>query len=407
MAEHQSKDSSQVDDLEWEEWDGSSPFLHHCVAGSIAGVAEHVLLYPMDTIKTHMQSYCADCPRQRGGIGTPNPMTLTKSLSPGTMQSLPSSANAGMIRTTFQLLYPSTPTSFHTTGAKPAMAPSLQGTATPETTFVSPKRLLRLFRGVQTMFVGCVPAHALYFSSYELVKSYCLATSGPEGTTELTPLGASAAGATATICHDAIMTPLDTVKQRLQLGHYKGLGHAVSRIYASEGMSAFYRSFPVTLATNVPYGAIMVSVNEGMKSFLLSRRYGRDEMLAAGGGQRFDISVSLISGSVAGFVAGAVTTPLDRVKTRLQTQRLGSVPTMRTRCETGVADCALARMPSPGVKQFNGIGDAVTNIIKLEGIGGLWRGWAPRVMSHTPAVAICWTTYEGVKNWLRVNWGEA
>ena len=29
----------------------------------------------------------------------------------------------------------------------------------------------RLWRGVQTMFVGCIPAHALYFSSYEIMKS--------------------------------------------------------------------------------------------------------------------------------------------------------------------------------------------------------------------------------------------
>ena len=55
-------DHEEEIELEWEEWDGKSPWLHHCVAGSIAGVAEHTLLYPIDTVKTHMQSYCADCP---------------------------------------------------------------------------------------------------------------------------------------------------------------------------------------------------------------------------------------------------------------------------------------------------------------------------------------------------------
>mmetsp|Transcript_3777 Transcript_3777/g.8499 ORF Transcript_3777/g.8499 Transcript_3777/m.8499 type:complete len:167 (+) Transcript_3777:15-515(+) len=70
-------------ELEWEEWDGKSPFLHHCIAGSIAGVAEHTLLYPIDTVKTHMQSYCADCPipaaqaaaaQQGGGGGSAAPV---------------------------------------------------------------------------------------------------------------------------------------------------------------------------------------------------------------------------------------------------------------------------------------------------------------------------------------------
>ena len=47
------------EDLEWEEWDSTtSPlsFFHHCLAGSFAGVAEHTLLYPLDTVKTCWQS---------------------------------------------------------------------------------------------------------------------------------------------------------------------------------------------------------------------------------------------------------------------------------------------------------------------------------------------------------------
>ena len=47
------------EDLEWEEWDSStSPlsFFHHCLAGSFAGVVEHTLLYPLDTVKTCWQS---------------------------------------------------------------------------------------------------------------------------------------------------------------------------------------------------------------------------------------------------------------------------------------------------------------------------------------------------------------
>jgi solute carrier family 25 iron transporter 28/37 len=42
---------SSSEELDWEEWDGKSPFWHHCVAGSAAGVAEHVLVYPLDTGK--------------------------------------------------------------------------------------------------------------------------------------------------------------------------------------------------------------------------------------------------------------------------------------------------------------------------------------------------------------------
>lgn len=44
------------DDLEWEEWNPSEiSFGKHMIAGSIAGLVEHVTIYPIDTIKTHIQ----------------------------------------------------------------------------------------------------------------------------------------------------------------------------------------------------------------------------------------------------------------------------------------------------------------------------------------------------------------
>lgn len=44
------------DDLEWEEWNPSQiTFVNHMIAGSVAGLVEHVTIYPIDTIKTHIQ----------------------------------------------------------------------------------------------------------------------------------------------------------------------------------------------------------------------------------------------------------------------------------------------------------------------------------------------------------------
>jgi solute carrier family 25 iron transporter 28/37 len=58
---------------------------------------------------------------------------------------------------------------------------------------------------------------------------------------------------------------LDPVKQRLQLGHYKGLQDALKEMIRHEGIASMYRSFPVTLATNIPYGMIMVGTSECLK----------------------------------------------------------------------------------------------------------------------------------------------
>ena len=41
--------------LEWEERDAAHiTLMRHCIAGSIAGISEHLTLYPIDTLKTHL-----------------------------------------------------------------------------------------------------------------------------------------------------------------------------------------------------------------------------------------------------------------------------------------------------------------------------------------------------------------
>lgn len=44
-----------------EEWTPNSKltFFHHTLAGSMAGLAEHVVIFPIDTLKTHVQ--CERC----------------------------------------------------------------------------------------------------------------------------------------------------------------------------------------------------------------------------------------------------------------------------------------------------------------------------------------------------------
>lgn len=48
------------EDDDWEEWDPSKiSFVNHMIAGSFAGLAEHVSIFPIDTVKTHIQ--CEKC----------------------------------------------------------------------------------------------------------------------------------------------------------------------------------------------------------------------------------------------------------------------------------------------------------------------------------------------------------
>ncbi|CAN0150825.1 unnamed protein product [Discosporangium mesarthrocarpum] len=232
------------DPSDWEDWDPSQgKFIHHMVAGSLAGITEHTFMFPVDTLKTYVQCM-HECPEH---VASQRVLEMVRG----------------------------------------------QG-------------MLRLWRGVGTMFVGCVPAHALYFS----VLEYCKEKLGVNKPGHH-PAGAAISGAAATVFHDLIMTPMDVVKQRLQLGYHRGIFDCIRTIAQTEGSQAFYRSFPTTLFMNIPYGCIMVAANESIKQALRPKG-------------SFDTSTYIIAGSGAGAIAAFSTTPLDVVKTRLQTQALAT-----------------------------------------------------------------------------------
>lgn len=362
-----------VDPEEWEEWDGKSPFWVHCVAGSLAGVAEHTLVYPLDTVRTHIQ-VCAAChfsPNKAtgvSGIAKQQSMLLQKAAAPSFHPT------TGMLQTMRQLM--NQPLVLE--GAVPA---STASTTAGGLSLSQVAGFSRLWRGVQTILVGCIPAHALYFSSYELVKAATLDSEG-----KVTTYGSALAGAAAVTGHDLILGPLDTVKQRLQLGHYRGLTHALSTMIASEGFVSLYRSFPVTLATNIPYGVVMVGTNEFCK-----KQWSSNGELT--------LPVTMASSSIAGLLAAATTTPLDRIKTSLQTQQLSPA------CLVGSAPPEHCPIKASGSPVVTGWRQAALRIYETEGAVGFFRGMTPRILSHTPAVAISWTTYETAKQYLqRIEW---
>lgn len=314
---------SSEDELEWEDNPSNLPFHYHMLAGSTAGLAEHISIFPIDTLKTHLQ--CERC----GAI-------------------------------------------------------SPWQTWDCATKIVKREGIFRLWRGVSAMFAGCVPAHAAYFSVFEQLKyTLELDQQGHH------PIRAAIAGASAAVSHDLCMTPFDVVKQRMQLGYYKNVMHCVTTIAKTEGIRSFYVSLPTTLIMNIPFGCIMVAVNESAKKYLNPNP------------TQFNLTSSMISGSIAGAIAAALTTPLDVIKTRLQTQNLEPCPKTES-----------MRVNTNNVNNVNNMVISVTNkassiemgpieitksILKADGIRGMFRGMVPRMLVHAPSIAISWTVYEAVK----------
>ncbi|XP_057998524.1 uncharacterized protein LOC131177523 isoform X3 [Hevea brasiliensis] len=224
-------------------------FWQFMIAGSIAGSVEHMAMFPVDTIKTHMQAL-GSCP--------------VKSVSV-----------SQALRSILQSEGPSA-----------------------------------LYRGIAAMGLGAGPAHAVYFSVYEVCKKYF------SGDNPKNSIVHAVSGVCATVSSDAVFTPMDMVKQRLQLGNntYKGVWDCVKRVLREEGFGAFYASYRTTVLMNAPFTAVHFATYEATKRGLMeiSPESANDERLV----------VHATAGAAAGALAAAVTTPLDVVKTQLQCQCL-------------------------------------------------------------------------------------
>ncbi|KAH0663468.1 hypothetical protein KY284_028399 [Solanum tuberosum] len=220
-----------------------------------------------------------------------------------------------------------------------------------------------LYRGIGAMGLGAGPAHAVYFSVYESCKKKF------SGGNPNNSAAHAISGVCATVASDAVFTPMDTVKQRLQLSEspYKGVLDCVKRVLKEEGFKAFYASYKTTVLMNAPYTAVHFATYEAAKLGLsgVSPDSASDE----------SIIVHATAGAAAGALAALVTTPLDVVKTQLQCQ--------------GICGCDRFKSGS--------IGDVFRIIVKKDGYRGLMRGWMPRMLFHAPAAAICWSTYEAAK----------
>ena len=182
----------------------------------------------------------------------------------------------------------------------------------------------------------------------------------------------------------------------MQLGYSRNILDCFRSILSTEGVRAFYISLPTTLAMNIPYGCVMVSVNESLRKFLSPICN--------------QTATNLIAGGFAGAIAALLTNPLDVIKTRLQIQNLqpyqiksvGACPRVNSVYSSSNISSAIAEeaVLNSQHTSYTGASQVFRQILKEQGFWGLMRGSFPRVLVHSPSVAISWTTYEFVKNFL-------
>jgi len=250
-----------------------------------------------------------------------------------------------------------------------------------------------IYAGLTPTLVMGIPNTVLYFTSYEELKErmnfWAKKNEGMLPTSTIPPL----AGASARFLASSFTAPLELIRTRqaAQIGGGSSAGGLVvelQNVVRSEGVLSLYRGLSPTLMRDIPFSAVYWY---SIETFRAAWGDGPVTPMEQAG-------QALINGSAAGMIAAATTTPLDVVKTRSQ------ILVSSTAEAVGSAVCdhqGAIVYHSKAVSKEPGAFITLNQILKEEGVSGLWRGNQARMMKVAPACAIMLSSYEVGK---RVLW---
>ena len=184
--------------------------------------------------------------------------------------------------------------------------------------------------------------------------------SSPSSEFLATMLGSATSGMLSRIpCH-----PIDTIKARLQVHAYSGVLHAVRSVWQSEGWRGFYRGFPAAFIGSAPASCLYFTTYESVRE-AVPRAFPAAAF--------FPAAVHLFSGLAAEAASCILWVPIDVVKERMQVQN------------------------ATGAVYYSNTRDAIRQIMRREGLIGLYRGYGATIASFGPFSALYFAFYERLK----------
>ncbi|THU45566.1 hypothetical protein C4D60_Mb02t19340 [Musa balbisiana] len=223
---------------------------------------------------------------------------------------------------------------------------------------ISEKGLSGLYRGIAANIASSAPISAIYTFTYESVKGTLL----PILPKEYHSFAHCIAGGCSSIATSFVFTPSERIKQQMQVGsQYQNCWNAFVGCLEKGGLPSLYAGWRAVLCRNIPHSIIKFYTYESLKQLSAKPEGG------------LSTSQTLLCGGLAGSTAALFTTPFDVVKTKLQTQAPGTL------------------------WKYNGVGHALQEIARQEGLQGLYRGLTPRLAMYVSQGAIFFASYEFLK----------
>ncbi|KAJ4395224.1 hypothetical protein N0V85_006631 [Neurospora sp. IMI 360204] len=346
------------------------------IAGSIAAFTVDLLVYPLDTIKTRIQS---------------------RDYQDVYASQKPNSAIKG------------------TLGVQPPKPALFRG----------------LYQGIGSVIFATLPAAGVFFYTYESSKSF-LSTTLP--TSIPIPFTHSLASAGAELASCLVLTPAEVIKQNAQMLRRSSSGpnsqskstslEALHMLrHASGGVwRRLFWGYTALAARNLPFTALQFPLFEGVRTRIWAirdRDRDRDRDRKKGrvpieNDNRSEQSRSLVetglvtglSAAVSGSLAAFVTTPTDVVKTRMMLAAGGERKKQKQPESSSSGEKVLekgqGRQQHKSKSKSGASGFQVAQeIFRERGIRGLFRGGALRTTWAAFGSGLYLGSYEVAKVWLK------
>ncbi|XP_050102602.1 probable mitochondrial adenine nucleotide transporter BTL1 [Malus sylvestris] len=241
-----------------------------------------------------------------------------------------------------------------------------------------------LWAGNAVNMLRIIPTQAIEFGTFECVKRAMTSTQekwkqGESPKVQIGPVTlnfsiswispVAVAGAAAGVVSTLVCHPLEVLKDRLTVSPeaYPSLSIAISKIYKEGGIAACYSGLSPTLIGMLPYSTCYYFMYEKVK-----KSYCR-----AKNKESLNRPEMLLVGALAGFTASTISFPLEVARKRLM------VGALQGKCPPRMAA-------------------ALSEVIREEGLRGLYRGWGASCLKVMPSSGITWMFYEAWKDILLV-----
>ncbi|EDO17830.1 hypothetical protein Kpol_1043p20 [Vanderwaltozyma polyspora DSM 70294] len=237
--------------------------------------------------------------------------------------------------------------------------------------FIEEGLMRGLYGGYFAAMVGSFPSAAIFFGTYEFSKRKMIYEWGVNETTTYL-----ISGLLGDLVSSIVYVPSEVLKTRLQLQgrynntyfdsgyNYRNLRDAIKTIVKTEGFSTLFFGYKATLARDLPFSALQFAFYEKFRqlAFNIENKNIKEDALS--------ITSEILTGASAGGLAGIITTPLDVVKTRVQTQQ-------SYKGELRVIDLNATTQSKPSTLT-NSMIQSLRTVYRTEGITGYFSGVGPR-----------------------------